>query len=224
MKIEKLIDSLNDTNTYIVYDEKEKNCIIFDPCNFNIVNEFIFKNNLQIGFIILTHEHFDHILGVNKLIDKYKCDLVASEECNGRITNSKSNLSSFSEVLFYFKNYNARKLPNQIKKIDPYICRTANIKFENSKKIKWNSHDIYMYETPGHSKGSITIIIDNEYLFSGDSMLKDMEVITRFPGGSTKDYNNITLPFYKSLDFNLIVYPGHGQSFVLKEKFKIEEN
>lgn len=224
MKIEKIIDSLNETNIYIVYDEKEKNCIIIDPCNFDIVNGFILKNNLKIDFIVLTHEHFDHILGVNKLIDKYECVLVASEACNVGIINSKTNLSSFSEILFYFKaNYNGKFIHDEIKSVNPYICKPANMTFKKRKTIIWNNYEICMYETPGHSKGSISIVIDNKYMFSGDSLLKDVDVITRFPGGSTKEYNNITFPFYNSLDNNMIVHPGHGHSFMLKEKFIIEE-
>lgn len=225
MIVKTIVDDLNDTNIYIIYDNITKKAIIIDPNNFKSVDEFIGSFGLNINYIILTHEHFDHILGVNELLDKYGCSLVTSEICNIGIMNPKINLSSFSEVLLYFKNnHNGKALSAELKEVKSYICRSADICFKKSKILIWNNHKIQMYETPGHSKGSICIIVDNKYLFSGDSLLKDIDVITRFPGGSTKEYNNITLEFYKSLDKDIIVYPGHGQSFILKEKFKVEEN
>ncbi|WP_291971450.1 hypothetical protein [Candidatus Symbiopectobacterium sp.] len=42
---------------------------------------------------------------------------------------------------------------------------------------------------------------------------------SRFPGESTKDYNNITLPFLKSLDEDMLCFPGHGDEGTLKEIF-----
>ena len=68
------------------------------------------------------------------------------------------------------------------------------------------------HHIPGHSQGSCCILLNNKVLFTGDSLLAEYPVITRFPGGSSKDYKNISLPFLKSLNPNLVVYPGHGKS------------
>ena len=49
--------------------------------------------------------------------------------------------------------------------IEPYSC-FADIYFEQKFEFKWESHDFYLISTPGHSKGSICILLDNKYLFS----------------------------------------------------------
>ena len=45
--------------------------------------------------------------------------------------------------------------------------------------------------------------------------MMSMPVITRFPGGSTRDYKDKTLPFLYSLDQKLVALPGHGHTFLL---------
>ena len=77
--------------------------------------------------------------------------------------------------------------------------------------------DIKCVEMPGHSTGSIGIIIDNKLFFSGDSLLKNVHVTTSLPGGSKKDYRSITVPLIKALPNETLVYPGHGESFILGE-------
>lgn len=222
MEIKTFIDNLNATNIYIVYDKIKKNCVIIDPSNYKLIDDFIKHNELDIDYILLTHEHFDHILGVNELINKYNCSLVASEQCNSRIVNSKTNLSSFSEVLLYFRNNCKQRSISIDNEVKSYSCKPADITFVGDLTLFWNNHRIYICETPGHSKGSVSVVFNNKIVFSGDSLLKDLDVITRFPGGSAKEYNSITLPFYESLSKNMIVYPGHGESFVMREKLCVE--
>ena len=74
-----------------------------------------------------------------------------------------------------------------------------------------------MVETPGHSKGSCCILFDKKCMFSGDTLVTGHETILRLPGGSKKDFAEITMPFLNSLDGELMVYPGHGESQRLKQ-------
>jgi glyoxylase-like metal-dependent hydrolase (beta-lactamase superfamily II) len=101
--------------------------------------------------------------------------------------------------------------------IEPYSCM-ADMVFEKEKTIDWKGHKIELVSTPGHSKGSICIIVDNKYLFSGDSLLRDYPTITRLKGGSYKIYKENTLEFFKFLLPETIVYPGHYESFKLIER------
>ena len=65
-------------------------------------------------------------------------------------------------------------------------------------------------ETPGHSKGSICIFLDEKVMFSGDTLVTGFNTIVRLPGGSKKDFYSITIPYLKQLDEDIVVYPGHG--------------
>ncbi len=152
--------------------------------------------------IILTHEHIDHIYGVNEWRRKYPCKVLCSAKCAGGIADTKKNLARYKEVL----------LGDCVKSEDlavDYVC-TADITFENTYEFTWEGHMLELRETPGHSAGSICVMLDKSILFTGDSLLKDDPVITRLPGGSRKDYEDLTLPYLESLDPHVQVYPGHG--------------
>jgi glyoxylase-like metal-dependent hydrolase (beta-lactamase superfamily II) len=59
-------------NTYIFYDDS-KNCIIIDPSKEDEkVVKFIRSNGLALKAILLTHGHYDHIRGVDMLVEAFK--------------------------------------------------------------------------------------------------------------------------------------------------------
>ena len=59
--------------------------------------------NLSIDLMIVTHEHYDHISGVNAWKKKYNVSLLCSEACAARITDAKMNqarhFDTFCEIL-----------------------------------------------------------------------------------------------------------------------------
>lgn len=78
---------------------------------------------------------------------------------------------------------------------------------------------IFFVSTPGHTAGSCCIIWNDTTVFTGDSLLLNTPTITRLPGGSTKQYKNITLPFLKSLPRDMFVLPGHGPEFRMADVY-----
>jgi hydroxyacylglutathione hydrolase len=99
--------------------------------------------------------------------------------------------------------------------IKPFNCKGADIVFKDNFILKWGEHNLKLMETPGHALGSICILLDEQWIFTGDSLLADVDVITRLPGGSRKKYKEITLPILNDLSKDLQVYSGHGRSFKL---------
>lgn len=94
--------------------------------------------------------------------------------------------------------------------IQPYSCE-ADRTFDGECRMSWEGHSLWLKETPGHSAGSICILLDEKILFSGDSLVTGHPTILRLPGGSKKNFKMITIPFFESLDSELVVYPGHGE-------------
>ena len=54
-------------------------------------------------------------------------------------------------------------------------------------------------------------------MFTGDTIVDGKRIITKLPGGSRKDYAEITKPYLESLDLDIIVFPGHGKEKRLQE-------
>jgi len=87
--------------------------------------------------------------------------------------------------------------------------------------LNWNNHKLELTHIPGHSKGSSLIIIDDSFVFTGDSLLKDIPIITRFPGCSKEDYLAIALPLMRQkLNNEMTIFPGHGNPFIVNDIIK----
>jgi len=161
--------------------------------------------------IIITHEHGDHISGLNALREHYRFETIASFPCSQRIQNIRSNLSRiFGVYLIFITGERVRDYPR-------FVCEAADVTFDDRLLFAWREHSMEMVLTPGHSPGSSAIRMDGKILFSGDSLFADREVVVRFDGGSEEEYMNIAKPYYESLPMDTLVYPGHGECFELKD-------
>ncbi len=218
MIIERFITELNETNMYIIREEGGNSAVLIDPSDIDTIRDYTERENIHIEYVMLTHEHYDHISALNEVRQMFpECRLVASGKCSEMIQNPKKNMSKFFNIILEFKNGLGSGKKNLYKEVLPYEAEPADIVFEESDVFVWNGHRFELTEVPGHSPGSVFIKLDDSYLFSGDTVSYDYEIITKFPTGSTKDYENITKPVIDALDKNLMVYPGHGRVFKLNE-------
>jgi hydroxyacylglutathione hydrolase len=101
--------------------------------------------------------------------------------------------------------------------VQPYICR-ADMVLKDNDVIAWRGHTIEVIETPGHTISSVCYLLDNTWLFSGDTLFANVETNTRFPSGSKEDFRNITLKKLENLPKDITVYPGHFERFRLDER------
>ncbi len=202
-----------DARMYITIENRK--AMIIDPCISGDALMYLENEQVEDIFVILTHEHYDHISGVNWLRGQFEnVHILCSQACAEALSSSHKNLSAFSNALYMDKDMD-KSLEEYGWEFD-YSC-SADETFEGEMEFDWEGHHFYLKETPGHSKGSICIIMDGKYLFSGDSLVTGHPTITRLPGGSKKDFQNITVPFLKNLNPEMLVYPGHGQPQNLKE-------
>lgn len=141
-----------------------------------------------------------------KNIELFQCEAV---EKNNRPLVVAMRLKVLGEVDKLKKLMSEQKL---------YSCK-SDITFENELNFTWHGHSIKMIHTPGHSKGSCCIEIDDKYVFTGDSMIPNEKVLTRFPGGDENVFEQITLPYLMSISNDKWVMPGHGEPV---QRFKLK--
>ena len=69
MKIEKFVTGIISTNCYILSNEDTKEAVIVDPANLSRkMVSYMEEEQLKPKAILLTHAHFDHIMGIDKII------------------------------------------------------------------------------------------------------------------------------------------------------------
>lgn len=177
-------------------------------------------DRLKIDKIILTHEHYDHISGVNTWREKNRAPVLCSKACAESIQDCRMNMAylfeGFCELQTWIK---VEKKPNA----DSFYTCSADEVFEDRFDFQWKSHDFHLFEVPGHSAGSIGIMIDGKYFFSGDSLFENWDIELRFPGGNREKWESIGKPRMDSLPKGLKVYPGHFHDFIYQGRKKERE-
>ncbi len=178
------------TNSYVVSDDNEA-LIIDAPICDRRLTEYIQKEGLIVKAIVLTHGHFDHIMGANEYRQLYSCKIYAGRNEKDIVEIAENNGSSafLSEPV-------SGVIP------DVYLKEGDTI---NVGKVAFK-----VYETPGHSPGGICLYT-NGVLFSGDTLFHlsvgrtDLEA-----GDHTELIKSIRDKLYKLPD-DTQVYPGHEQ-------------
>lgn len=181
------------TNLYVV-SENGHGFIVDAADKSDYVTDYIKDNKIEIDFILQTHTHFDHVLGLEYYKDLYNIDVYASSESKQIANDSNYNLGF---------NYPGLFVP-----IDKYLEDNEVFSDFNIKAIK----------TPGHSLDSISYLIGNN-LFSGDTLFNLSIGRTDLPGGN---YATImeSLDKYRKLNPNTDVYSGHGDNTNLYYELK----
>lgn len=203
-----------DANTYVIVKERE--ALIFDAVD---SEEMILRLKVQ-GIenitVFLTHEHFDHIFGLEKLRNNFLCKVIASAECSKRIQSSKTNLSSIADDLI------SMNIHSEISKtVSEFSVSGADVTFDKDAEFLWHNHTINCHNLNGHSPGSVCYILDKKMIISGDDLLA-IPVITRLPGGSTKKYWEEDMPWFESIKSGItMVYPGHGEPGKMEDMIKV---
>ncbi len=200
MKIEKF--DYNDieellANTYVISD-KDKNAIVIDPSKDNdgVIN-YLEKHDLILKAILLTHGHFDHMRGVNRLVNKYHVPLYIHYEDEKNLKDSYLNCSDMGD-----EEIIVEQTPILIKDGDE-----LNILSEGP---------IRVIHTPFHTKGSVCYYLkDNNWLITGDTLFK-MSIGRDDLPGSIPSKRRESLNKIMILPKETKIFPGHGPNSVLE--------
>lgn len=211
MQITRYTSPLLEQNMYIV--SEGNHCFIIDPYYCDDAVGVI--GNLKVDFMLVTHEHYDHISGVNKFKDIFGCKLIANEKCNKNLQKPTKNFSKYFEAYCKFqKGLNLKEIVFD----DKYSC-VADETFTGELLINWCNNEIFLKEIPGHSYGGNLIFLNKTTLFSGDTLLDEDIPAAKFPGGDAKAFNEVTVPYINTLEPDIEVYPGHGDTWKLCEYY-----
>lgn len=141
--------------------------------------------------VLLTHAHFDHIYGLNKLVEVNPNIKVYTNEYGRKmLLDAKMNLSLYHETPFVLNN------PESIVVVE----NNDDIRLADDLSVK-------AIFTPGHNPSCITWIIKDS-LFTGDAYIPGIKVVTNLPGGNKKQADD-SLKLINRLAVNRQIYPGH---------------
>ena len=185
--------------------------IVIDPCEAGELETAL--EGLVLDCVLLTHEHADHISGVNFLRERYGIPVACSEKCAKYIEDPRMNYSLYFESIKMLMGY--LQTDNDCC-MEPFTCR-ADITFSEDCESQWQGHTLLAKLTPGHAAGGVSYLFDGCVLFVGDNIFLEKETVTRFKGGSKWELEEITLPWMRTLNPKTQIYPGHFEPLLLHQ-------
>ncbi len=200
------VDPLTESNCYILAEENR--CVIIDPGESEGLLRVLESRNWTPELLLLTHEHCDHMAGLEALRQRYpQARYAATKRCDAGVRNARLNMSRIMEVYLYFRGKPGIHY-------DPFTGREADEIIPDDTVLEWRGHTFRFVPLPGHTPGSSGIFLDEKTFFSGDYLIPDEEPIVRFPGGDAEAYKQVTEPFLRNLPRGILICPGHREQFV----------
>ena len=181
-----------DANNYLLIDDDTKDALLID-CSSpddDYINE-IKKLGINLKKILLTHGHFDHILGCNRFHEEFGCDIYVSADDLEQIEYAPQ----MTMVLGGVRIPEVTSVKKEIKEGD---------------KFKIGDVELTAISTPGHTLGGMCYYTNDGKLFSGDTLFKRSVGRTDFMGGSLEQIKHSVKEKLFKLPDDTVVYCGHG--------------
>ena len=187
MKIRQVVNSIFNSCTYVL--SKDGHSWLVDCGDVECFLPFV-KGHLD--GVMLTHSHFDHIYGLNRVLELFPSIPVYTNQ---------AGLDGLQSDKLNFSRYH----------VTPFVLDAV----DNVKIVQDGEHiplfdgvEATAFYTPGHSPCCVTWMVEDA-LFTGDSFIPGVKTVTNFPH-SDKMMAAKSEVFIRDLATNHQVYPGHA--------------
>lgn len=201
IKIGKMVLGSCGTNTYFIYREGDGRTIVIDPADQGTsIYASLFKNDLKVEGILLTHGHFDHIWGVSAL--------------KGAVNRERKE-KGLDPVKVYALDAERELLGDAEMNVSEMAGRATTIEADeylrDGQKMTIADMSFQVIATPGHTGGSCCFYFEEAgFLISGDTLFQESVGRTDFPTGSMSSIVRSIKDKLFCLPEDTKVYPGHG--------------
>lgn len=179
-------------NSYIVTADHQ-NAVVIDPSGTHVFDECV-RRHLNPAYVLLTHCHFDHVMGV------------ALFQANGaKVVCLDKEKKHFGTGVDLFDYFGAPRTPFTVDETvtDGEMRTLAGVTFS-------------VLSTPGHTAGSACYLLEQErVIFTGDTLFAGSIGRTDFPTGSMGELRE-SLRLLGGLQGDYTVYAGHNEDTTLE--------
>lgn len=187
-------------NCYIVGDESSGEGALVDPGDeATRIALAVEQSRVEIGSIILTHSHIDHVGAVAELVEEYSCPVLLHAEAE-EMLQAVPQQAAMMGVKF-----------GRIPTVDRYIGSEETLEIGGLRL-----RSLY---TPGHAPGHLAFYVESEGLvLSGDAVFAGSVGRVDLPGGSMEVLMKSIQGEILTLPDGTRLYPGHGPATTVGEE------
>lgn len=192
IKIGRLTLGVCQTNCYFLYREGQREVVFVDPADRgDSIYEALQEKGFVVAGILLTHGHFDHIWGAEKLRE---------------LSGAKIYALDAEEALCLDAGLNVSKMAGRACTVQPDVL------VKDGEEITVAGICCKVIATPGHTGGSCCYYVaEAGFLVSGDTLFQESVGRTDFPTGSMSEIVRSIKEKLFCLPPDTKVYPGHGE-------------
>ena len=192
MKTEHFIVGVVGTNCYFAVNEDTRECLVIDPGdNADRLAGKIADRAYTPVAILLTHGHFDHIMGVEGLRARFGIPVYVHEDDAQMMEDPRLNACAM---------------------IGARVSVKADRTVKDGDVLNLAGMEIEVLHTPGHTPGGVCYYFPKEeVLFSGDTLFCESVGRTDLPGGSMSALVRSIKEKVLKLPDLTVVYTGHGE-------------
>ncbi|MGN0030618.1 MAG: MBL fold metallo-hydrolase [Candidatus Gastranaerophilaceae bacterium] len=202
--IKTFVEGPIDANNYLVTDVDSKEAVLIDCSSSRLEFLTAIKNSqAKLKYILLTHGHFDHILGVDTFKNEFGVDTYISKDDLSQVDLAPQMLQMFAGLM-----------PVEIKGINKFI--------QDGDELKIGETIIKAIATPGHTKGGMCYLIDGK-LFSGDTLFQGSVGRCDLPEGNLNSIASSIKEKLFTLPEDTEVFPGHGDKTTIGYEKRFNE-
>jgi len=189
MDYKKIVTGQLEVNTYIV-PQTNGECLVIDPSDHcRDVVKYLQKEKLRPIAILLTHGHFDHIMGIPEILDEYK--------------EAKIFIHDNDKLMLADSNSNGSVLMGA----DFSVNSGINLLTEGTMRI--GEFEFTVLHVPGHTQGGCAFIF-GDVCFCGDTIFAGSVGRTDLPGGNSSQLIESIRKKILPLPPQTVLCPGHG--------------
>ncbi len=177
------------TNCYLVTCETTNESVLIDPGGTSKQLLESIKGT-RLKTVLLTHGHFDHIAGINTILDVADVPVLIHREDTDMLIDPRCNGSSM--------------IGQTITAVE------ASGVLADGDTVRFGESSLDVIHTPGHTRGGISFVSEGSFVIAGDTLFKMSVGRWDLPGGDYGILMNTLHNIFSKMPDDTIVYPGHG--------------